>query len=128
MRTTSFEHWLGRQNYKISDAISSVKSTSKPISVHYHVFYKPDRTPMMCSYYVRRINNSTHDDSERGMLPSSSKSAPKRSATKKGPKARRQSIVEQTLETVDTSSAPFGILLVISPIVPNRIMIDQLAW
>ena len=125
MRATSFEHWLGRQNHQISDAISKVKSSSKPISVHYHIFYKPDRTPIICSYYVRRLRASGND----GLLPATAASSEvKKSVARRASKSRKQSIAEKSLEGVNTSSAPFGILVVISPILPNRIMIDQLAW
>lgn len=131
MRSTSFEHWLGRQNHAIADAITKVKTSNQEINVFYHIFYKPDKTPIPVSYYVKRLTSSSSNTEIQHItknLNTSRRSLSSNPNSRRSSKTRRASVTTKSLENVEMSSAPYGILLVITPIVPNKIMLDQLAW
>lgn len=84
MRATSFEHWLGRQNYRLADLISRAKSTDKPVFANYFVFYTPDQTPIPIKFYVRRLTSSDRQSTPESKTIPASPNSPAVVAAVKG--------------------------------------------
>ncbi|KAJ3350766.1 hypothetical protein HDU91_006206 [Kappamyces sp. JEL0680] len=115
MRSTSFENWLGRDNFSLSDSILHVHLTGEPVTVYNYPF-QIGRFKQRVSYHIcRLVASDAHRDGPKG----------------RGDGSRRSSRLIRKNSGLDAGPAPIsslitGLLLVITPTTPNRFLIEQL--
>ncbi|KAJ3309655.1 hypothetical protein HDV04_005842 [Boothiomyces sp. JEL0838] len=126
MRLTSYEHWLGKDNSSLVDDIAKTMVSGLPITVHNYLFtvMGVDNRPLQkvsVSYHIRKLKGST-DNLNGSFLSSAATPLSRRrvSSIRKSSTTRNKSLSKMQV--------PFGIMLFIELVTPNRLIIEQLGY
>jgi adenylate cyclase len=111
MRSTSFENWLGRDNYAVADSILKVSLTGQSVTVHNFQF-STERAQLSVTYEISKLS-SLQNKGQSDLIQRRS------TIIRRESKISRKSVAEVVCYEAS------GLLLTITPTIPNRYLTEQ---